>query len=251
MNKSWQISKRSRRSFICGIFLILFLTTATGVGLSFDIAESGRIEFIDGERHMLEHFAGIVGGGRNTFLFGDGIFRSVNEILRGTLDTYDGKEAERDGKHLAVVLVRDPSVQTVADDLGEVLCVEMAVMVELAHVENTGVEDERVNDLKNGGWKIVSGTFRMAAATEIRMGGVALKDVDVAFATVENDLFLHYGNAVGLLCSAQTSADLHGDLDIHGNADLIKASVERHVVDVDVCAEDLCAFGADRGSAFQ
>jgi hypothetical protein len=200
---------------------------------------------------MLEHFAGIVGGGRNTFLFGDGIFRSVNEVLRGTFDTYDGKEAERDGKHLAVVLVRDPSVQTVADDLGEVLCVEMAVMVELAHVENTGVEDERVNDLKNGGWKIVSGTFRMAAATEIRMGGVALKDVDVAFATVEDHLFLNDGDTVGLLCSAETSADFNGDLDIHGDADLIKAPIEGHVVDMNVCAEDLRTFGADRGSAFQ
>lgn len=231
--------------------LLLLFTAAAAIGLSLDIAESGRIEFIDGERHMLEHFAGIVGGGGNTFLFGNGVFRAVYEILRGALNAHDGEEAEGDGKHLAVVFVRNSAVQTVADDLGEILRAEVTVLADLAYVENTGIEDEGVDDLKNGGGKIVSGAFRMAAATEIRMGGIALEDIDVAFSAVENDLFLYYGNAVGLLCSAETRADLHGDLDIQRNADLIKTSVERHVVDVDVCAEDLCAFGADRGSAFQ
>ena len=232
-------------------FFISFLTTAAGVGLSLDIAESGRIEFIDGERHMFEHFAGIVGGGRNAFLFGDGIFRAVNEILCGTLNANNGEEAERDGKCLAVVLVRDPAVQTIADDLGEILRAEVAVVMDLAYVKNAGIEDERIHDLKNSGGKIVSGAFRMVTAAEIRMGGIALEDIDVAFSAVENDLFLYYGNAVGFLGSAETSADLYGDLDIQRNADLIKASVERHVINVDVGAEDLCAFGADRGSAFQ
>ena len=231
--------------------MISFLATAAGVGLSLDITESGRIEFIDGKCHMLEHFAGIVGGGRNAFLFGDGIFRAVYEILRGALNANDGEEAERDGKHLAVMLVRDPAVQTVADDLGKIFRAEMAVVVELAYVKNTGIENERIHDLKNGGGKIVSGAFRMTTAAEIRVGGIALEYIDVAFAAVENDLFLHYGNAVGLLCSAEASADLHGDLDIHGNADLIKAPVKGYVIDVDIGAEDLRAFGADRGSAFQ
>ena len=232
-------------------FFISFLTAAAGVGLSLDIAESGRIEFIDGERHMFEHFAGIVGGGRNAFLFGDGIFRAVNEILRGALNANDGEEAERDGEYLAVVLVRDPAVQTIADDLGEIFRAEMAVMADLAYVKNAGIENERIHDLKNGSGKIVSGTFRMVATAEIRMGGIALEYIDVTFAAVENDLFLHYGNAVGLLRSAHTSADFHGDLDIQSNADLIKASVKGDVVDVDIGAEDLRAFGADRGSAFQ
>ena len=232
------------------MLLLLFAATAA-IGLSLDIAESGRIEFIDGERHMLEHFAGIVGGGRNTFLFGNGVFRAVYEILRGALNAHDGEEAEGDGKHLAVVFVRNSAVQTVADDLGEILRAEVAMMMNLAYVQNAGIENEGIHDLENGGWEIVSGAFRMGTAAEIRMGGIALEDIDVAFSAVENDLFLHYGNAVGLLRSAETSADLHGDLDIQRNADLIKASVERHVIDVDVGAEDLCAFGADRGSAFQ
>ena len=243
--------KNSPRQILSGLLRLRLFTSATGIVIALDIAESGRIEFIDGERHMLEHFAGIVGGGGNTFLFGNGIFRAVYEILCGALNAHDGEEAERDGKHLAVVLVRDSAVQTVADDFGEILRAEVTVLADLAYVENTGIEDEGVDDLKNGGGKIVSGAFRMAAATEIRMGGIALEDIDVAFSAVENDLFLYYGNAVGLLRSAETRADLHGDLDIQRNADLIKTSVERHVVDVDVGAEDLCAFGADRGSAFQ
>ena len=125
------------------------------------------------------------------------------------------------------------------------------MVAKLARIENTGREDEGIHDLKNGGGQIVAGAFRVAAAAEIRACNVALEDVDVALAAVENDLFLHYGNAVGFLRSSHAGADLNGDLDIHGNADLVKASVERHVVNVDVCAEDLCAFGADRGSAFQ
>ena len=241
----------SRQQTLSGFLLLLLFTAAAAIGLSLDIAESGRIEFVDRERHMFEHFAGVVGGGRNTFLFGDGVFRAVYEILRGAFNAHDGEEAEGDGKHLAVVLVGDSAVQTVADDLGEILRAEVAVVVKLAYVQNAGIENERVYDLKNGGGKIVAGTFRMGTAAEIRMGGIALEDIDVTFSAVENDLFLHYGNAVGFLRSAETSADLHGNLDIQRNADLIKASVERHVVNVDVGAEDLCAFGADRGSAFQ
>ena len=231
--------------------LLLLFTAAAAIGLSLDIAESGRIEFINGERHMLEHFAGIVGGRGNTFLFGDGVFRAVYEILRGALNAHDGEEAEGDGKHLAVVFVRNSAVQTVADDLGEILRAEVAMMMNLAYVQNAGIENEGIHDLENGGWEIVSGAFRMGTAAEIRMGGIALEDIDVAFSAVENDLFLHYGNAVGLLRSAETSADLYGDLDIQSNADLIKASVKGDVVDVDIGTEDLRAFGADRGSAFQ
>ena len=232
-------------------FFISFLTAAAGVGLSLDIAESGRIEFIDGERHMFEHFAGIVGGGRNAFLFGHGIFRSVNEILRGTFDTNDGKEAEGDGKRLAVVLVGDPAVHAVADGLGEILHANVAVGVKLAYVENARIEYEGIHNLKNGGGEIVAGAFRVIAAAEIGGGHIALEDIDVAFSAVEDDFFLDDGNAVGLLRSSHTSADLNGDLDIHGNADLIKTPIEGDVIHVNVRAEDLCAFGTDCGSALQ
>ena len=236
---------------VVGKIGILFLASAPGIAIALDITQGGRIEFVDGERHMFEHFAGIVGGGRNAFLFGNGIFRAVHEILRGALDAHHGEEAERDGKHLAAVFVGKSAVHAIADGFGEILHMEVAMVAKLARIENTGCEDEGIHDLKNGGGQIVAGAFRMAAAAEIRACNVALEDVDVALAAVENDLFLHYGNAVGFLRSSHAGADLHGDFDIHGNADLVKASVERHVVNVDVCAEDLCAFGADRGSAFQ
>ena len=229
----------------------LFLTAAAAFGLTLEIAEGGRIKFIDGERHMFEHFARIVGGGGNALLFGYGVFRSVYEILRGTLDAYDGEKAEGDGKHLTVLLVGESAVHTVADDLGEILGVDVAVGTKLAGVENTGVEDEGIYDLKDGGGKIVSGAFRMLAAAEIRGGNVALENIDVAFSAVENHLFLNDGDTLGLLCSAHAGADLHGDLDIHGNADLIKAPIEGDVIHVNICAEDLCAFGTDCGSAFQ
>ena len=229
----------------------LFLTSATAVGFTLDIAEGGRIEFIDGERHMFEHFAGIVGGGRNAFLFRHGVFRSVNEILRGAFDTNDGEKAERDGKHLAVVLVGDSAVHAIADGLGEILHADVAVGTKLAYVENARIENEGIYDLKNGGGEIIAGSFRLVASAEIGGGGIALENIDVAFSAVEDDFFLNDGDTVGLLRSSHASADLNGDLDIHGNADLIKTPIEGDVIHVNVRAEDLCAFGTDCGSALQ
>ena len=229
----------------------LFFAAAAGIVISLELAEGGRIKFIDGERHMFEHFAGVVGGRRNAFLLGDGVFRSVDEILGGALDAHDGEKAERDGEHLAVILMGNSAVQTVANDFGEILRMEVVVVADLTYVKDTGVEYEGVHDLENGGGQIVAGAFRVITAAEIRIRHIALEDIDVAFSAVENDLFLNDSNTLGFLRSAQAGTDLHGDLDIHGNADLIEASVEGYVVDVDVRAEDLCAFGADRGSTLQ
>lgn len=147
--------------------------------------------------------------------------------------------------------MRNSAVQTIANDLGKILRMDVAVMADLAYVENAGVEHEGVNDLENGGGKIASGAFCLLTAAEIRARNVALENIDVTLAAVENDLFLNYGNTVGFLRSAETSADLHGDLDIEGDTDLVKATVERYVINVDVCAQDLRAFGADCGSALQ
>lgn len=243
--------EKTRQLTLSGKNQALFFTAAAGIAFALEIAEGGRIEFIDGERHMFEHFAGIVGGGRNTFLFGDGVFRAVDEILRGTFDADDGEEAERDGEHLTVILVGNSAVQTVANDFGEIFRMEVAVVADLAYVKDTGIENEGIHDLENGGGQIVAGSFRMVASAEIRVQNVAFEDIDITFAAVKNDLLFDHGDAVGLLGSAHTSADLYGDLDIHGNADLVKAAVEGHVVNVDVRAEDLRAFGADRRSALQ
>ena len=243
--------KNSPRQILSGLLRLRLFTSATGIVIALDIAESGRIEFIDGERHMFEHFAGIVGGGRNAFLFRHGVFRSVNEILRGAFDTNDGEKAERDGKHLAVVLVGDSAVHAIADGLGEILHADVAVGTKLAYVENARIENEGIYDLKNGGGEIIAGSFRLVASAEIGGGGIALENIDVAFSAVEDDFFLNDGDTVGLLRSSHASADLNGDLDIHGNADLIKTPIEGDVIHVNVRAEDLCAFGTDCGSALQ
>ena len=72
----------------------LFFTAAAGFGIALQITKRRGIKFIDGKRHMFEHFARIIGGRRNTFLFGNGIFRTVDEILRGTFNTNHRKETE-------------------------------------------------------------------------------------------------------------------------------------------------------------
>ena len=157
----------SRQQTLSGFLLLLLFAATAAIGLSLDITESGRIEFIDGERHMFEHFAGIVGGGRNAFLFGNGIFRAVYEILRGALDAHDGEEAERDGKYLAVVLVGDSAVHTIANGFGEILHADVAVGAKLAYVENARIEYEGIHNLKNSGREIITGGLCVITTTEI------------------------------------------------------------------------------------
>ena len=79
----------------------------------------------------------------------------------------------------------------------------------------------------------------------------ALENADIALPAVQDHFFIQNGKSFKLLCSPDTNARLKTHLDIEPNRDLIKAPIEGHVVDVNVCAEDLRAFGADRGSAFQ
>ena len=199
---------------------------------------------------MLEHLAGIIRGGGNTFLFGNGVFRTVDKILRGTLNAHDGEKAKRDGQHLGGGLTADSAAQTAANDIGQILCAD-AGPAAIASLDNPCTENDGIYNLKHGAWEIGAGNFRGATGAEILLAELAFENIDVTFATIKDDLLFHDGDAFDLLRSADACADLCGDLDIHGDAYLIKTPIEGNGVNVYVRADDLRAFCADGAASFE
>ena len=226
------------------------LSLATAIAVALDIAKRGRIKFSDGECHVLEHLAGIVCRGRETFLFGNGVFRSVNEILSGTFNAHDGKKSDRNGEHLTAV-ADGSAAETAANAFGQIVDIDAARgTVGFAYIYDICLQNDGINDFKNSCRKIGAGAFRMIAATEILCTDLTAEDIDVAFAAVENDFLFHDSDAIRFLRSAETSADLHCQFDIHRDMDLIKTAVEGNAVHVNIGTKDLRAFRADGACSF-
>ena len=199
---------------------------------------------------MFEHFARIVCAGRKTFFFGYGIFRSVNEILGGTFNTDDGEETERDSQYLSSVMTGS-SAKTIANAFGKIVDIKAARMtVELADVNNLHIQYDGIYDLKDSGRQVIAGRFRLIASAEILCADLTAEDIDIALAAVKNYFLFDDGNAVNLLRSAKTSANFHGQFDIHRDMDLIKSSVKGDVIHMNICAKDLRAFCAHVGRSF-
>ncbi len=230
--------------------LIAAAGTFTVAILPFDIAKRGRIKFIHRERHVLEHLARIIRGGGDAFFFGNSVFRAVNEILRGTLNTHDGEEAKGDGQHLGGGLAAHSAAEAAANDIGQVLRADAGTAA-IACLCDPCAENDGVYDFKHGAREIGAGDFRGAAGAEILLAKLALENIDVPFAAVKDDLLFHDGDAFDLLRSANARADLGGDLDIHGDTYLIKTPIEGNGVNVYVRADDLRALCADGAASFQ
>ena len=218
--------------------------------LSFDIAKRGGIKFIHRECHVLEHLAGIICRRGNTFLFGNSVFRTVDEILRRTLNTYDREEAERDGQHLGGGLTANSAAKTTANDIRQILSADAGTAT-IASLDDPCAENDGINDLKYSAWEIAAWDLCCTAGAEILLTELAFENIDVTFAAIKDDLFFHDGDAFDLLRSADACADFSGDLDIHGDAYLIKTPIEGNGVNVYVRADDLRAFCADGAASFQ
>ena len=219
-----------------------------GIGAA-HITERGRIKFVYGERHVLEHLAGIVCGGGNTFLFGNGIFGSVDEILRGTFNANNGKEAEGDGKQLFGLCGAESAADAAANVIGEIFCGKAGIAATFANLHDLGIQNDGVGNLKDRCGEIRFGKIRIGAIAEILMRG-AFEDIDVALTAVENDFLFDDGDAFDLLRSAKAGANLRDDLYVHGDADLIKAAVEGDAVNIDIGADDLRILGTHAAAAF-
>ena len=233
-----------------GKALTFSAAAAAIVVVSLDITQGGRIKFVDGKCHMFEHFARIVRRRRNTFFFGNGIFRSVNEILCGAFDTYDGEKAEGNGKNFFFRLMAESAADAIAYDFGKIVHTAGAASAAIADIHDLCIQNDGIHNFEYGSRKIRSGNFRGIAAAKALGVGDAFENIYVAFAAVKNDLLFHNGNAFDFLRSAKTSAYFAHDLDIHGNADLIKTAVEGNVVYMYVRTEDLRTFRADATASF-
>lgn len=199
---------------------------------------------------MLEHLARIVRRRRYAFLFRNRIFRTVDKILRRTLDSHDREEAERYGEHLSGRLAADSAVDAAANGFGKLRGREAGMAAAaFAGLHDLGVEDDRIHDLKDSDRQIRSRLFRTGAAAEILCAGLALENVDIALAAVKNDFFLYDRDSFDLLRSADAGAYFTYDFDIHGDADLIKTAVKRHGIDLYVRADDLSALGPNASAS--
>ena len=83
-------------------------------------ADGRRTELADREGHRAEKLAGSVVCSLNAFLFGNAVFRSVNEILCRTLDPYYREESESHNK-LVAFCVAEVTVHRAANVLGNIL----------------------------------------------------------------------------------------------------------------------------------
>ena len=199
---------------------------------------------------MLEHFARVVCERRKTFFFGDGVFRALHEVLRGALDTNDGEKAECDGEYLSAITYGS-AAETAANTLRQIFDVDTAGMrLTFADIGDLRLQNDGIDNLENSGREIVAGRFRAVASAKILCTKFATEDIDVALAAVKDHFLLHDSDAVCFLRSAETSTDFHVQFDIHRDMDLIEAAVKGDRIDVDVRAENACAFGTDIGRSF-
>ena len=226
------------------------LSLAAAIAVALDVAKRGWIKFARGECHVLEHLAGIVYAGRDAFFFGNAVFRTVNEVLRGAFDTHNGEESERHGEDLAAIVCRS-AAETAANTFGQIVDIDAAgTALTFADVNDLRGKHDGIYHFENSGREIVAGGFRMIAAAEILRADLASENVYVAFAAVKNHFLFNDGNAVKFLRSAEAGANFNGQFDIHGDIDLIKAAVKGNAINVYVGAKDLRAFGADVACSF-
>lgn len=218
--------------------------------IALDIAKGRGIKLVHGKRHVLEHLAWVIRRGRDAFLFGNGIFRAVNEILCRALDAHHGEEAEGDGEQLCCGLAANSAAETAANDIGQILCGDAGTAA-FAGVHDLCAEDDGIYDLKHSAGKIGARDLRRSAAAEILLAELAFEDVDIALAAIKNNLLFHDGDTFDLLRSADAGTDLGGDLDIHGDAYLIKTPIEGNGVYVYVRADDLRTLRAYASASFQ
>ena len=223
---------------------------AVMIGLvSVHIAKRGRIEFVYGERHMLEHLAGVIGGLRSTFLFGNGIFDAMDKILRGTLNANDGEEAEGYRQKFARHIGAKSAAEAGANRVGKIFNGDMRMTMTFAGFHDLGIQNDGVGNLKNCRRQIGFRKFRAAASAEI-LNRFTLENIDVSFTAVKDHFLFYDGNALDFLRSAKAGADFCYDLHVHRNVDLIKTAVKGNAVNVNVCANDLRAFGAYTAASF-
>ena len=217
-----------------------------------DIGNYGRgTEFRGREGHLLEQAARVFHGRHFAFLFGNTVFHRGDEILRRAFDPHDGEEAEGNKEDVGIVVVGEIARERCADTIRDLIHRTAAeAAARFVRFDDAGVQDDRVDRLKNGDRERVGDVrlHRIAAAEAGRLY-FTLENTDVPFTAEENNFLFDDGDTFEFLHIARSDAGFEGDLYVNFDKELIKPAVERYRVDVNARPHNLRALCTDDAGA--
>ena len=160
------------------------------------------------ERHRAEYAARIVFFYGNALFFGNAIFGCLNKILCTSYNANNREDAERNCE----ITFSTSSISTTDTvkgkrrfearkyGLGEVIfTATTAASAFIYALNNTSTEEHRCNDFDNCRGFVLFVTFLGGAAAKILAYAVALKNADIALATVKDYALFKYRNPLNLL----------------------------------------------------
>lgn len=219
------------------------LLAAAAAGIAF-VVHLGREELVHRETHLFEQIAGIVAC-RAAFLGGHTEIINGNKHLDIAHELDNGENPERDKDDFAVPSVGKGAAVPLADAVGDVAATAAAFAFTSAvtSIDDAGGQDDGLGDLNAAARHIAGGHLLLVVLVGYEL---AAEYLDVAFAAIQNDLFLEYGYAAYRRAgNAVTGIDLELDFEEKGQVTGIIPAVEGQCFNVDIRGDDFSIFGAD------
>ena len=237
----WCLTAASASALVAASRMIVPATAASARD-----GESRRIEFGGREGHVTEEMAGTAFLSRDTFLVGNGVLGSVDQILTGTDDPNDGKNTDGYGEITSVLCgIAKRSAHRAADVRRHVTATAATATLR-RRFEDLGTKYDGIHDLNDGNRCVGSAAAELGRTAEIIVGR-ALEDADVALTAEEHNLLFQYRNAFEFLNASGADASLKGQLDVEFDVDGVKTAVEGDGCDVDLRPGDTGALDTDVG----
>ena len=209
------------------------LVAITIIPRSVAVWRCGRAKLTYRERHMPEHRAGIVLAGLHALLVGHAVFGGMDQILRGTHDSYDREDAERH-REISAVRIVERAVDTGGNALGNIAAAATQAAAGVVRLTYATVQDHGIDDLDDRDRQILGRAAGLGDRAIIRRVGIALEDADVALTAIQNHLLFKHGNALKFLTASAAQTRLELDLDVKADRDRIKDSVKANGINTDI-----------------
>lgn len=211
-------------------------------------------ELTDREWHISEDLTGIILLYRSALLFGDAVFRCIDQILRRANDANDRKDAEGNGKIASLPdfsIVEDQgSIHACENGIRQIVLAAATAAFAFAELfKDPTSENDGIYSLYDCGGNVFLSANGIGITTKSPGKSVALEDINVAFATVKDHALLDCGNSLNLLRVVAANADLEQDLYVEADSDRIKSAVELDGINSDTAPNDMRVLGANRGRA--
>lgn len=233
--------------FIATIFAVLVITTVVAAVLILGIGE----ELADGELHLTEDRAGIVVITRLAVLFGEAEVAGGKHKLNLAFHTDNRENADSNVNVVHADFINEIAVEARTDKLGNRIDAHTAMAVGLATLHKLTVEADRRSNFNDHGGK--SGLAVAAQITLVEAEGVLFgigsEYRNVLFAAEKDNLLIEGAKSLYLVHSAAAYASFESYTEIIADSYLIKASVERYGLDIDVGVDYLNTF-APYGACF-